>query len=155
MKKINLIMGCHSHQPVGNFDFVFAEAYEKSYKPFIEVLERYPAVRFTLHYTGPLWDWFLSHQPDYVTRLARLAQAGQVEIMGGGYYEPLLCAIPERDAQAQIRHMQHFCEEHLGVRPRGMWLTERVWEPHMARILAQSGVEYAALDDAHFLCGNK
>jgi 4-alpha-glucanotransferase len=152
MKHINLILGCHSHQPVGNLDFVFEEAYEKCYRPFVDVLEKYPAVRFTMHYTGPLWDWFLANTPDYVTRLATLAQQGQVEIMGGGYYEPLLCAIPERDARAQIESMSAFCEEHLGVKPRGMWLTERVWEPHMAKILAESGVEYAALDDAHFLC---
>ncbi len=152
MKHINLIMGCHGHQPVGNFDFVFEEAYERSYKPFLDVLERFPAVQVTLHYTGPLWDWFLAHRPEFVERIARMAQAGQIEIMGGGYYEPLLCAIPERDARAQIVRMQQFCETHLGVRPRGMWLTERVWEPHMARILAQAGVEYAALDDAHFLC---
>ncbi|MCF6286679.1 MAG: DUF1925 domain-containing protein, partial [Candidatus Hydrogenedentes bacterium] len=152
MKQINLILGCHSHQPVGNFDFVFEEAFAKSYKPFIDVLERFPAIRCTLHYTGPLWDWFLAHESQYVERLATLAKCGQVEIMGGGYYEPLLCAIPERDARAQIRHMQKFCEKNLGVTPRGMWLTERVWEPHMARILSQSGVEYAALDDSHFLC---
>ena len=68
MKSINLIFGCHSHQPVGNFDFVFAEAYEKAYKPFIDVLERFPAVHVTLHYTGPLWDWFLAHAPDYIAR---------------------------------------------------------------------------------------
>lgn len=152
MKHINLILGCHGHQPIGNFDFVFELAYEQSYKPFLDVLERFPSVRLTLHYTGPLWDWFLAHRPEMVARIARMAQAGQIEIMGGAYYEPLLCAIPERDARAQIARMQRFCETHLGVRPRGMWLAERVWEPHMARILAQSDVEYAALDDTHFFC---
>ena len=152
MKTINLIMGCHSHQPVGNFDHVFQEAYEKAYLPFVDVLERFPDVRITLHYTGPLWDWFLAHEPEYVTRLRGLVERGQVEIMGGGYYEPMLCAIPERDAKAQIHRMQAFCREHFGKEPEGMWLAERVWEPHMARILAESGVSYAALDDSHFLC---
>lgn len=152
MKTINLILGCHSHQPVGNFDFVFQEAYEKSYVPFIDVLERFPEVRITLHYTGPLWDWFLAHAPDYITRLKTLVARGQVEIMGGAYYEPMLCAIPERDAVAQIARMKDFCKEHLGTDPGGMWLAERVWEPHMARVLAGAGVAYAALDDSHFLC---
>lgn len=151
MKSIHLIVGCHAHQPIGNFGFVFEEAYEKSYLPFVDTLERYPAVRVTLHYTGPLWDWFLEHHPEYIQQLRRLVERGQVEIMGGAYYEPLLCAIPERDAKAQIRRMQAWCEEHLGQTPRGMWLAERVWEPHMARILAESGVEYAALDDSHFV----
>ena len=152
MKQINLIFGCHGHQPVGNFDFVFQEAYEKSYKPFIDVLERFPAIHVTLHYTGPLLDWFEAHAPDFLQRLAALVERGQVEIMGGGYYEPLLCAIPERDAIAQIQRMHDFCERHFGARPRGMWLTERVWEPQMAGTLAKAGVEYTALDDTHFLC---
>jgi len=150
MKSIYLIFGCHSHQPVGNFGFVFEEAYDKSYKPFLDVLERFPKVKVTLHYTGPLYDWFAEHRPEYLTRLARLAQSGQVEIMGGAYYEPLLCAIPERDAIAQIGRMQQFCLKHFGKRPSGMWLTERVWEPHMAKILAKAGVAYTALDDSHF-----
>lgn len=152
MKRINLILGCHSHQPVGNFDFVFQDAFDMAYLPFVNVLERFPDVRVTLHYTGPLWDWFLAHQPEYVTRLRGLVERGQVEIMGGAYYEPMLCAIPERDALAQIGRMQAFCREHFGTEPEGMWLAERVWEPHMARVLAEAGIKYAALDDSHFLC---
>jgi alpha-amylase len=35
---IALALGIHNHQPVGNFDFVFEEAYRKSYRPFLEVL---------------------------------------------------------------------------------------------------------------------
>jgi alpha-amylase len=152
MKSINLIFGCHAHQPVGNFDFVFERAYQDSYKPFLDVLEAFPAVRTTLHFTGPLFDWFEKHSPAFLDRLAALVNRGQVEIMGGGYYEPLLCAIPQRDARAQIQRMQRYCEKRFGKSPRGMWLTERVWEPHMAKILNESGVEYTALDDAHFLC---
>ncbi|NLN92362.1 MAG: DUF1926 domain-containing protein [Candidatus Hydrogenedens sp.] len=152
MKSINLIFGCHAHQPVGNFDFVLERAYQDSYKPFLDVLEAFPAVKTTLHFTGPLFDWFEEHEPAFLDRLAALVRQGQIEIMGGGYYEPLLCAIPERDARTQIARMQRYCEKRFGQTPRGMWLTERVWEPHMARILNESGVEYTALDDAHFLC---
>lgn len=152
MKSINLVFGCHAHQPVGNFDFVFEEAHRLSYLPFVEVLERYPAVRAVLHFTGPLFDWFEAHEPAFLARLAALVDSGQIEIMGGGYYEPLLCAIPERDAVAQIRRMRAFCARHFGREPRGMWLAERVWEPQMARIMARAGVEYTALDDTHFLC---
>lgn len=152
MKSINLIFGCHAHQPVGNFDFVFEQSYHKAYRPFLYVLEQYPAVRVTLHFTGPLFDWFEIHAPEFLERLAALVESGQVEIMGGGYYEPMLCAIPERDARRQILRMQQFCERHFGSAPKGFWLTERVWEPHLAKVLAQSGVEYTALDDAHFLC---
>jgi len=152
LNTVNLIFGCHAHQPVGNFDFVFRQAYENCYRPFLDVLERHPAVKTVLHFTGPLFDWFEANCPEFLDRVARLAGSGQVEIMGGGYYEPLLCAIPERDAIAQIQRMQRYCERRFGAAPRGMWLTERVWEPHMARILNRAGVEYTALDDTHFVC---
>lgn len=152
MKQINLIFGCHSHQPVGNFENVFEMAYEKAYRPFMDVLERYPAVRVTHHFTGPLFDWFLEHRPEFLERLAKGVRTGQLEIMGGGYYEPLLCAIPERDAVAQIERMTAFCTEHFGAAPQGMWLAERVWEPHMPRTMKAAGVAYTAVDDSHFLC---
>jgi alpha-amylase/alpha-mannosidase (GH57 family) len=150
-KSISLIFGCHSHQPVGNFDHVFAESYAKAYLPFLDVLQRFPHVHVTLHYTGPLFDWFKQHRPDFLQLLAKLSASGQIEIMGGGYYEPLLCAIPERDALDQIARMNSFCEEHFGKKPRGMWLAERVWEPHLPKIIKRGGLEYTALDDTHFL----
>jgi len=152
LNTVSLIFGCHAHQPVGNFDFVFRRAYDDCYRPFLDVLERHPGVKVVLHFTGPLFDWFEEHQPDFLDRVAGLVAAGRVEIMGGGYYEPLLCAIPERDAVSQILRMRTYCAQRFGVEPRGMWLTERVWEPHMARILHHAGVEYTALDDTHFLC---
>ncbi|MGH7526524.1 MAG: alpha-amylase/4-alpha-glucanotransferase domain-containing protein, partial [Gemmatimonadales bacterium] len=34
---------------------------------------------------------------------------------------------------------------------RGLWLTERVWEPELAADLADAGVRYALVDDRHFL----
>src|SRR5258708_10996972 len=46
--------------------------------------------------------------------------------------------------------MSDWIEEELGVRPRGLWLTERVWEPELAATLAEAGIEYTAVDDAHF-----
>ena len=152
MNSINLIFGCHSHQPVGNFEEVLASAYDQAYLAFLDVLERYPAVRVTQHFTGPLWDWFEAHHPEFIERLAALVKTGQVEIMGGAYYEPLLCAVPERDAIAQIRRMNAFCEKHFGDAPKGMWIAERVWEPHMPRVMKEAGVEYTAVDDTHFLC---
>ena len=151
MKTINFIFGCHSHQPVGNFEHVFEMAYEQAYRPFMDVLERYPAVKMTQHFTGPLLDWFKAHKPEFLDRLRAGAESGQLEIMGGAYYEPLLSAIPDRDAVAQIGMMAEFAEREFGQVPKGMWLAERVWEPHMPSTMRRAGIEYTALDDTHFL----
>jgi alpha-amylase len=47
--------------------------------------------------------------------------------------------------------MADWLELELGQRPRGLWLTERVWEPSLAATLRLAGVEYTAVDDAHFV----
>ncbi len=31
-----------------------------------------------------------------------------------------------------------------------MWLAERIWEPALARPIAQAGLQYIATDDSHF-----
>ena len=32
-----------------------------------------------------------------------------------------------------------------------MWLAERVWEPHLPKVLADNEVDYTLVDDTHFL----
>ncbi len=145
-----LVLGIHDHQPVGNFDHVFADAYAHAYAPFLEVLERHEAIRLAMHHTGPLLEWIEDHEPGYLDRLGALVEAGRVELIGGAFYEPVLVAIPEQDRHEQLQRMSDHLHRRFGVRPRGVWLAERVWEPHLASPLARAGVEYVALDDYHF-----
>lgn len=151
MEPLNLIFALHSHQPVGNFDFVFEEAYQKAYLPFLEVLKDFPEIHITLHITGPIWDWLDENHPEFYGLVKYFVDNGQIELMGGAFYEPLICAIPEEDAFNQILYMQNFFVERFGKKPRGMWIAERVWEPYFPKILAKAGIEYTALDDTHFL----
>ena len=151
MNRVSLVMVVHDHQPVGNFDGVFRQAYQDAYQPFLAFLERRPRMRLALHTSGPLLEWIAANQPDYLARWRALVASGQVEPWGGGFYEPILPAIAEVDRLGQIRAMADRLERDLGMRPRGLWLTERVWEPGLASSLAAAGVEYVAVDDAHFV----
>src|SRR5678809_1717684 len=47
--------------------------------------------------------------------------------------------------------MAEAVQRRFGVSARGLWLTERVWEPELAADLATAGVDYALVDDRHFL----
>lgn len=149
-RKINLCLGFHNHQPVGNFDFVFEEVYQKAYRPLLEVLLRHPAIKVTFHYTGVLLDWLQAKRPELLDMIREGAQKGQIELKTGGYYEPIHPIIPDDDKREQIWRMNETLGQLFGVRPRGMWLAERVWEPHLAKILAECGVEYVVVDDHHF-----
>jgi 4-alpha-glucanotransferase len=151
VSKFQFVLLMHAHQPVGNFDEVFERAYADCYSPFVEVLARHPAIRLGLHHSGPLLEWIERAHPQYFDRLRALVTAGQVEIVGGGFYEPILVAIPPQDRREQITRLADYIEKHFHTRPRGAWLAERVWEPHLPSSLAQAGVEYALVDDNHFL----
>ncbi len=105
----------------------------------------------TLHYSGILLDWIRQEKQEYFALLKELVKRGQVEIMGGGFYEPILTAIPREDALAQIKKMSAFVEEHLETRVEGLWLAERTFEPHLTSLVARAGMGYTVLDDAHFL----
>ncbi len=148
--KIYLALALHNHQPVGNFDFVFEEAYNKSYLPMLEALERHPGVRLAMHNTGPLLDWLFANRPEYIERMSALVARNQIEIMTGGYYEPILVALSDSDKHAQITKLTKTVRDNFDYAATGAWLAERIWEPHLPRALNTAGVGYTIVDDTHF-----
>ena len=151
MAKFQLVLLIHAHQPVGNFEDVFERSYRCCYLPFVEVLERHPTVHIGLHFSGPLLEWIERAHPEYFDRLRALCRNGQLEMIGGGFYEPVLISIPPQDRIEQLRRLADYIEKHFEARPRGAWLTERVWEPQIPSSLKPGGVEYTLVDDNHFL----
>jgi hypothetical protein len=148
---VNLMFGIHAHQPVGNFEGVFQRAYEQCYHPFLITLARHPIIRAALHFSGSLLEWIEEHNPEYIDLIARLAERGQIELMSGGFYEPLLPIIPRGDALGQIQMMNEYILRRFGQKARGLWLAERVWEPQLPSLIADVGLEYTLVDDTHFL----
>jgi alpha-amylase len=151
MKKVKFLFGVHCHQPVGNFEHVFDESYENSYLPFIQAMDAHPRIKFAVHYSGILYDWFMDKHPEFIDYLKKLVKRGQMEIMTAGYYEPIIPVIPDDDKLGQIGKSNDFIKEKFGQAPRGLWLTERIWEPHLPKILAKTGIEYVTVDDYHFI----
>ena len=147
---LRLVLVFHNHQPIGNFDGVFEHAYQDSYLPFLDVFEQYDRLQIAIHTSGSLMEWLDAHHPEYVDRLARLAAAGRLEIVGGAYFEPILAMIPSRDRIGQITTYTQWLETRLGAQVRGMWMPERVWEQSMASDLVDAGIGYTLLDDFHF-----
>ena len=150
MKRINFLFGVHNHQPVGNFDFVFQEAFEKSYWPFLDVLEKFPSIKIAIHFSGILLDWFIKNQPEILSKVKKMVDRGQLEVMTGGYYEPILSIIPEKDQVGQIVKLTETVKELFNITPEGLWLAERVWEPALPATFVKAGVKYSVADDTLF-----
>ena len=147
---VNFIFCVHNHQPVGNFEDVIESAFKQAYEPFIEVMDRFPRIKFSIHYSGYLLEYIKRTHPKFISRLKKMVAENRMEILGGGFYEPILPMLSDCDKIGQIIAFSDYLEKLFGRRPRGIWLAERAWEQSLTKPLAQAGVEFSVIDDFHF-----
>ena len=141
----------HFHQPLGNFDEIFERAYNRCYLKFLNLLRRYPEIKMSLHFSGSLLSWIEENHPEFFNIVIKLIEAGQIEIISGGFYEPILPVVREEDAIGQIKMLTNYIKENFKFKSIGAWIPERVWEPQLVPTLKEAGIKYAIVDDAHFI----
>ncbi|MDD3088782.1 MAG: DUF1925 domain-containing protein, partial [Candidatus Omnitrophica bacterium] len=144
-------MAFHCHQPVDNFGWEFEHAYSGAYLPLLEKFEEFAGVKGAFHFSGSVLEWIEKEHPEYISRMSVLIARGQVEIIGGGCYEPVMSMIPETDRLEQIKMNDGLIRRLFGCKTRGVWLAEKVWEPFLAGTLKKAGAEYTIVDDYHIL----
>ncbi len=147
---IRLIFGTSNTQPVGSRDYQFERAYQRAYKPFLSVLYTFPEIPVVLHYSGTLLQWLEQRHSEFLDVLAEMVNRKQVELLGGGFYDPVLPLISTADRLGQIESLTTFIRKRFGRRPRGSWVTENIWEPSLASSLRNSGMDYTFLGDYQF-----
>ena len=147
---LRLALAIHIHQPIGNFEGVFENAYRDSYAPFLEIIQNYPQIPISLHISGSLLEWLVDAHGEYIDSVRALTERGQFEIIGGPFYEPILAGIPSYDRVGQITAYSRYLEQLFGAKVRGMWMPERVWEQNFTSDVTRAGIEYTILDDHHF-----
>ena len=143
-------MAFHCNQPVFNFESEFENAYSKAYLPLMETLEDFPGIKASFHFSGSMIEWFLEKHPEYITKIKGLLSRRQIELLGGGYYEPVMSLIPKRDQMHQLEMNNDIISKVFDVTVEGAWTTERVWEPELADTFTSCGIKYTVLDDYHF-----
>ena len=147
--KTNLLFGIHCHQPIDNFDNVIVEIIEKSYRPFFETLKDFPKFKCSVHFSGWLFEYIKKNDLKLFELIKSLSP--QIEFFTGGYYEPILASIPSVSRVKQIEKLSEFIEENFNQKPKGLWLTERIWDDSIIDDLKKCGVEYVIVDDYHLI----
>lgn len=140
----------HNHQPAGNFGEIFEYAYEHAYLPLLKVLTEHRNIKFGIHNSGTLLEWIFENHPEFFELLKESVRVGQAEILSSAFGEPILSFIPKKDAVEQIKYFNDYIYQHFDFEVKGLWLTERIWEPGLIPILLNAGIEYTLLDDTHF-----
>ena len=150
-KKLYLILGSHAHVPSGADESEFEYVYENKIRPFVSNLYRYSNIQAVLHYSGVLLYWVERNHPEFFMLIEDMTARKQAEILGGGFYEPMLPLIPLQDRIGQIELLTTYLRKHFGKRPLGCWIPAMAWEQHLAAALAASDMNYTFLSQDQFL----
>jgi hypothetical protein len=125
--------------------------WETIHAPLFATLERLPRLRVGLVLGGELLPYWEEKHPERIERVRALLKAGRVELLATPLYEPVLSAIPERDAVAQLVRHTVLVKRVFGTRPSGSWLPHRIWDPALPRVFERADLGWVLVDDLAIL----
>jgi len=136
--------------PPGSDREACERAWELCFGPLLSALHQTPEATCGLVLAGELVQELEQHHPEAIGWIRGLVERGQVELIGTALYEPVLPAIPERDAIGQFGIHAAAIRRVFGVRPTGCWVPHGVWEPTLPRVLCAAGMRWAVVPDHVF-----
>ena len=149
-KKVNFILGVHSHIPNGAAEEEFEAVYNNKIRPLVSALYQFPQISMVFHYSGVLLHWIERHHPELFVLLEDLIGRRQVEFLGGGFYEPIMPFLPQADKIGQIEMLTTYLRRQFGKRPQGCWIPIHAWEQNLVGPLDACGMGYTFLDESIF-----
>jgi hypothetical protein len=148
--KISLVLGSHAHIFPSAADEEFEELYRTTLMPFITVLNQFPKIPAVLHYSGSLFSRLEQKKPECFLLIKDMAARKQLELLGGGFYEPLLPLLPPADKIGQIEMLTTYLRQHFGRKPQGCMPAHSGWEQSLVGVLAACGMAYTFLSEEQF-----
>jgi len=150
MQRSSVIIGSYNLMPEGTEEPVFEDTYQACWRPFLSVLYRFPSLSAVLHYSGTVLHWLESRHPEFLMLLEEMILRKQIEVLGGGFFAPLMPLIPGPDRLGQVELLTTFIRRSFGKRPLGCWLPDYAWEPSLTSSLQSCGFGYSFLPERHF-----
>jgi hypothetical protein len=150
-KPLSVFIGTNNHVPYGAEDSEFEFVYRNRLKPFIVALNNFSKIKAALHYSGVLLHWIEKAHPEFFMLIGDLLSRRQVELVGGGFYEPMLPLIPPQDRIGQIEMLTTYIRKQFGKRPLGCWLPAAAWDQSLVGVLNTCGMGFTFLREQQFL----
>ena len=143
----------HFYQPANLETFKIKEALDKSYWRLIRLLEEHPDLHFTLNISGCLVErLFIEKELDFLRRLRRLVDRGQVELTGSAAYHAFLPFLPAAEVIRQIKENEIILKRHFGknLKLRGFFFPEMAYSAVVAQIVRRLGYRWTILDEISY-----
>lgn len=116
------------------------------YKSFFSGIQAEEKLPLTIFAAESFLEWQKGKRQAYTMLLNNMLSRKQIELLGGGYYQPYLSLLPPPDVIGQIEMMTSAIRTHFGKRPRGLFLTASAWTPSLITPFTRCGMEYCLLD---------
>ncbi|MCL2608784.1 MAG: DUF1926 domain-containing protein, partial [Treponema sp.] len=128
----------------------FERVYRDQLLPFLSALYKFPRIRVAFHCSGVLLSWLERTHFEIFILLRDLVSEDRVQMLSGGFYEPLLPIIAPHDRTGQIELLTTYLSEQFEKRPNGCWVSEYVWEQALVSSLYAAGMDHTFLDSGQF-----
>lgn len=122
--------------------------YQTIFKPLIKFLFSHPEFAFSFSVTGPQLQYYKKKKSEFITLIKQLVERKQVEILGGGFYDPVLPLLYTADRNGQIDMLSAEIRQTTGKRPRGASLFADSWDSSLVNTFDSCGLEYILLDSS-------
>lgn len=122
--------------------------YQNVFKKLISCIYSNPSSKMAFHFSGPQIEWLEKEHPEFLQLLRELVAKKQIEMVGGGYYNPVFPLLFPVDRSGQIELLTAEIRRLTGKRPRGMNLLASVWDNSLISCFQNSGMEWIFLDSS-------
>lgn len=148
MSSINICLSLKSSRLDPLQNEVFDKDYKDVYKPALKFLYSHPAFRFSFCFNGVQLSFLQKKYPEFLEILRQLISRKQVEVIGGGYYDPVFPLLLPMDRTGQIEKYTSLIRALTGKRPRGAVLCGSIWDYSLITTFSTCGMDYVFLDDS-------
>ena len=147
---LKMILGFHCHFPLAFDDKIFERLYSHKLKPFLYALNKFPKIPVTIHFSGSLLSKIERNHSEFFVLLAEMVERKQVELLGGGFYEPMLSLALQADRIGQVELLTTYLRKSFGKRVSGCFLPPESWDIDLVSALSTAGMHYSFLPESVF-----
>ncbi len=126
---MKVLAGFYSQLPSGTGALVLERVLSCVLKPMLTFLYNHPAAKIHLHLTTAEMEWLECNHPEVNMLITDLVKKNQLELLTGGYYQPILQLLQMKDRSAQIEKTTTYIRRRYGTRGQTLWCYDQIWNP--------------------------
>lgn len=122
--------------------------YQNGLKKLLKVLCANKSLVLSIAIPGAVLEYYSDKFPEAIQILRELVEREQVEIIGCGFYAPILPLLIPSNRSLQLEKNTSLVRTLIGKRPRGVSLFGSIYDSSLVQVLKSCGFEYLVLDDS-------